>query len=150
MFVLSMKTTRPRMAVYGVVLSLLVVVMFTAARRDAARVQSVVAGGDDASRVAYLQSLGYEVEPQWDQVREVTVPTRFDADLTAYNELQKAAGNDLTRYKGQRVKCYTYVVKNHPHGEGVVAHLYEYDGTIIGGDVRGDGLLQGLTPPPRE
>ena len=146
MFVLAMKTTRPRLVAYGVALGLLLVVMLVAGRQDKARVQSVAAGGDDAARVSYLQSLGYAVNPQWIDAREVTVPSAFDATLTAYNELQKAAGNDLTPYLGKRIKCFTYVVTNHPKGEGVVAHLYEYEGRIVGGDISGDGFSQGLTP----
>ncbi len=112
MFVLSMKTTRPRLAAYGVALGLLLVVMFAAGRQDRARVQSVVAGGDDAARVSYLQAQGYEVEPQWIDVREVVVPTTETIP---------------TAYRGQRIKCFTYAVEG---GDAVC--LYEYDGNIIG------------------
>ena len=145
MFVLSMKTTRPRLVTCGVIVGLLLVVMFAAGRRDKARVQSVAAGGDDAARVGYLQSLGYEVNPQWLDAREVTVPEKMNPALTAYNKLQKVVGNDLTPYLGKRVKCFTYAVTNHPKGD-VVAHLFEYDGRIIGGDISGDGFAQGLKP----
>ena len=146
MFVWSMKTTRPRLAVYGLVIGLVLLAVFVAVRRDKARVQSVAAGGDDAARVSYLQSLGYEVDPQWIDAREVTVPEKMNAALTAYNELQKAAGNDLTPYLGKRVKCFTYAITNHPQGDGVVAHLFEYEGRIIGGAISGDGFSQGLKP----
>ena len=146
MFVLSMKTTRPRLVACGVIVALLLVVIFAAGRRDRARTQSVAAGGDDAARVSYLQSLGYEVDPQWLDVREVTVPDKMNAALTAYNKLQKEVGNDLTPYLGKRVKCFTYAVTNHPKGDGVVAHLFEYEGRIVGGDISGDGFMQGLKP----
>lgn len=118
MFVLSMKTTRPRLVAYGVVLGLLLVVMFAAGRRDRARVQTVAAGGGDAARVSYLQQQGYEVEPQWVDVREVTVPD---------SETIPAA------YRGKRIKCFTYATAG---GETVC--LYEYDGRIIGTD-KGSG-----------
>lgn len=146
MFVLSMKTTRPRLAMYGLTLGLLLVMLISACQRDRARVQSVAAGGDDAARVSYLQSLGYEVNPEWLDAREVTVPDKMNAALAAYNKLQKEVGNDLTPYLGKRVKCFTYAVTNHPKGDGVVAHLFECDGRIIGGDVSGDGFAQGLKP----
>lgn len=146
MFVLSMKTTRPRLVTCGVIIGLLLVVMLAAGRRDRARVQSVAAGGDDAARVGYLQSLGYEVNPQWLDAREVTVPEKMNSALTAYNKLQKEVGNDLTPYLGKRVKCFTYAVTNHPKGDGVVAHLFEYDGRIIGGDISGKDFAQGLKP----
>ena len=146
MFVLSMKTTRPRLVACGVIVALLLVVMLIAGRRERDRTQSVAAGGDDAARVSYLQSLGYEVDPQWLDVREVTVPNKMNAALTAYNKLQKEVGNDLTPYLGKRVKCFTYAVTNHPKGDGVVAHLFEYEGRIVGGDISGDGFMQGLQP----
>lgn len=114
MFVLSMKTTRPRMVACGVIAGLLLVVLFTAGRRDKARVKSVAAGGDDAARVSYLQQQGYEVDPQWTDVREVTVPD----DTTI-----------PSAYRGKRIKCFTYMTSG-----GDTVCLYEYDGKIIGTD----------------
>ena len=112
MFVWSMKTTRPRLAVYGVVIGLLLVVMFAAAGRDRARAKGVVAGGDDAARVSYLQTKGYEVDPQWIDVCEVVAPTSETIPTT---------------YRGKRIKCFTYAVEG-----GDTVCLYEYDGNIIG------------------
>ena len=111
MFVLSMKTTRPRLAAYGAALSLLLTVM-VAGHRQQVRVQSVSSAGADAARVAYLQEQGYAVDPQWTDVREVVVPD---------NEAVPAA------YRGKRLKCYTYAVA----GEDAVC-LYEYNGKIVG------------------
>ena len=114
MFVLSMKTTRPRMVACGVIVGLLLVVLFAAGRRDKARVQSVAAGGDDAARVSYLQQKGYEVHPQWTDVREVTVPDNATVP---------------SAYRGKRVKCFTYATE-----AGDTVCLYECDGKIIGTD----------------
>ena len=110
MFVLSMKTTRPRLAAYGVVLALLMTVMVAGHRRQM-RVQSVSTAAADTARVTYLQQQGYEVDPQWTDVREV-VPD---------SETVPAA------YRGKRLKCYTYAVA----GEDTV-RLYEYNGKIVG------------------
>ena len=110
MFVWSMKTTRPRLAAYGVALILLLTVM-VAAGKGSSRMQTTGAGGDDAARVSYLQGQGYDVEPQWVDVRERIVP---DADPIP------------AAYRGKRVKCFTYATKN---GERVC--LYEYNGKII-------------------
>ena len=114
MFVLSMKTTRPRLVTCGVIIGLLLVVMFAAGRRDTTRVKSVAAGGDDAARVGYLQERGYDVDPQWQDVREVTVPDNADIP---------------SAYRGKRIKCFTYTTAN-----GDTVCLYEYDGKIIGTD----------------
>ena len=110
MFVLSMKTTRPRLAAYGVVLALLMTVMVVGHRQQM-RVQSVSTAAADAARVTYLQQQGYAVEPQWTDLREVVAP---DTDAVP------------AAYRGKRVKCFTYATKN---GERVC--LYEYNGKII-------------------
>lgn len=111
MFVLSMKTTRPRLAACAVVLGSLLTVMAVTATRGQPRV-AVAAGGEDAARVAYLQEQGYVVEPQWIDVREVAVP---DTDAVP------------AAYRGKRVKCFTYAVSDGTH-----VCLYEYNGKIVG------------------
>ena len=150
MFVVSMTTTRPRVAAYAAALSLLAVVTFgLAGRQDALRTQAAVTGGDDARRVAYLQELGYEVEPKWTQVREILIPAEFDETLSAYNAVQQKAGHDLSPYRGRRVKCWTYTVLNYPGTDAVQANLYEYNDRIIGGDISSttlEGFSHGLVP----
>ena len=111
MFVLSMKTTRPRLAACGAVLGLLLAVMAVTGTRHQP-VVSVAAGGDDAARVSYLQEQGYAVESQWVDVRELSVP---DTDAVP------------TAYRGKRVKCFTYVT-----ADGAYVCLYEYNGKIVG------------------
>ena len=111
MFVLSMKTTRPRLAAYGVVLALLMTVM-VAGHRQQMRVQSVSTVAADAARVTYLQEQGYGVEPQWIEVRELAVP---DSDAVP------------AAYRGKRVKCFTYAT-----AAGDRVYLYEYEGKIVG------------------
>lgn len=109
MFVLSMKTTRPRLAVCGVVLGLLLTVMAFTGRPQT---RMTAADGGDAARVAYLQEQGYAVNPQWTDVREIEVPS-----VEAVPEA----------YRGQRVKCFTYAT-----GEGDAVCLYEWNGVILG------------------
>ena len=151
MFVVSMKTTRPRLVAYGVVLALLVAVTFgLVGQQQTARAQGVP-GGDDSRRVAYLRALGYEVSPQWVRVQEVTLPTEFDERYATYNAMQQQADYDLSPYQGRRVKCWTYTVLNYPDTDGVQANLYEYNGRIIGGDISStaaDGFSHGLIPLP--
>ena len=150
MFVVSMKTTRPRMGFTAAVVGVLLVTVLTlAGRQDALRTQAAATGADDSRRVAYLQELGYEVEAQPVGVREVLIPAESDPVFSAYNLLQQQAGQDLTPYAGCRVKCWTYTVTNYPGEQPVQAHLYVYNKQIIGGDIsstRQDGFSHGLTP----
>ena len=107
MFVWSVKTTRSRLMAYGVVLGLLLTVSVAVGRRNT----PVQSGGDDAVRVTYLQEQGYDVEPQWLDVREIAVP---DADPIP------------AAYRGKRIKCFTYATTD---GDRVC--LYEYNGNVI-------------------
>jgi len=146
MFVLSMKTTRPRLAAFGVVCCLLLaVVLGTKALPHSAPTAGTVA----TDPAAYLQSLGYEVDPQWTALQEVVIPVEEDAAFTEYNALLQAAGYDLTAYKGERVKCYTYTVLNYPGKERVEAHVYVHKDRVVAGDIAStaaDGFCHGLKP----
>lgn len=75
----------------------------------------------------------------------------FDETFESYNELQKLQGMDLSRYKGQRAKRYTYTVLNYPgQEEGVQANVLVLNDTIIGGDVSSvaiDGFMHGFAIP---
>ena len=143
MFVVAMKTTRTRLAVWGMVLMALVAVMLAGSNTPAA-----VSANTDPERVTVLTELGYRVDPQWTAVQEITIPTWLDTAWESYNEMQKACGYDLIPYLGKRVKCYTYRVLNHPDGDAV-ATLYEYNDKVVAGDVSAvgaEGFRHGLQP----
>lgn len=109
-------------------------------------------GKDDASRVAYLNQLGWEVDPVPLSEEEIYIPETLDEETYgSYLALQEEAGFDLTRYAGKTVTRYTYHVLNYPTGEeGVVAGLLVYKNQIIGGEVMSvelDGFMQSLVFP---
>ena len=83
----------------------------------------------------FISSFGWETEEEPQSVGEVLIPQEFDDVLSQYNELQKAAGMDLTPYLGKTVKKYSYAVKNYPGGGEAFATLYVYEGTVIAADV---------------
>lgn len=91
-------------------------------------------------RVKFLSQFGWEVEPDPLDVREITVPAQFDEVYTGYNQIQKALGFDLEKYKGCRVKKWEYAVTNYP-GEvrNVKATILISDGRVIGGDISASG-----------
>lgn len=148
MFVLSMKTTRPRViAGLAAVLTLLALIV-TLSLHPGAAAPAAASAATDAQRIAYLQGLDYEVQPTG-EVREVLIPAEFDESFAAYNALQQEAGMDLSPCRGKRVKCWTYTVTNYPGDDTVQAHLYIYRDTVVGGDIastRQDGVRQGLRP----
>ena len=85
---------------------------------------------------AWLREQGWEVETVPTGQMEVLVPAVFDQIYESYNDIQKAQGFDISRYKGERVMKYTYLVKNYPQEQdGVAANLLVYQGRIIGADL---------------
>lgn len=149
MFVLSMKTTRPRIIAVCALSVLLLVTVVSLSGQSAAVATGAPVAADDAARRGFLTELGYEVVPDKCEVREILIPAESDPAFAAYNVLQQAAGDDLTDYCGKRVKCWTYTVTNYPGEESVVARLYTYKDKVIGGDVSSTaqgGFSHGLTP----
>jgi len=102
----------------------------------------------DADRAAYLRGLGWEVDPEPEEVKAVVIPRSFDAVYEQYNALQLAQGFDLSEYCGMEVTVYTYRVRNYPNGDGnVLAVLYIANGQAVGGDIHStllDGFIHGL------
>ena len=91
-------------------------------------------------RVAYLQSLGWEVEPEPIETLQFLRPAELEEPYRSYNELQLSQGFDLTRCCGKQVARYTYAVTNHPgQSEGVQANLYVCEEHPAAGDVCASG-----------
>ncbi len=102
--------------------------------------------GEDCVR--FLESYGWTVEAQPQQIAEVKIPAQFDAVYDKYNQLQKAEGLDLSKYRGKTVKRYTYVITNYDYEGTVYANLLLYKDCVIGADVcsaNAKGFLHGLT-----
>lgn len=102
-------------------------------------------------RIAYLESFGWQVEPDAVAVEELQIPEEFDETYDEYLALQAAQGFDLTEYCGKRVKRYTYEITNYPTGEaGVQVSLLLYKNKVVGGEVLSaqlDGFLHSLEMP---
>ena len=91
---------------------------------------------DNTQRVAYLQSLGWEVEPEPVETLQFLLPDTLAEPYLTYNALQTTQGFDLTPCLGKQVSRYTYTVTNYPDiPQGVQANLYLWGDQIIGGDI---------------
>jgi len=104
-------------------------------------------------RVEFLQSYGWEIEPEALDIAEVVIPSEFDEVYKRYNEIQKSEGLDLKKYSGKSVKKYSYRVKNYDSDTSVVASLLIYKNRVIGGDVSSadiNGFSHGFTKPVSE
>ncbi len=138
MFICSVKTDYKQiLSVLGCVAVIAVAVVLAAVWPSDPVATANAHVTDSAQRVAYLNSLGYEVADQSEEVREVRIPDEPDEVLQQYNAAQEAAGRSLAPYQGKRVRLYTYTVVNPVDGAQVPAHLYVYRDRVIAGDVAG-------------
>lgn len=105
-----------------------------------ASMNGIVYKADTAEeRLSFLSQFGWEVEEEPAEVKEVVIPEDFDDVYNQYNVIQKEQKLDLEKYKGARVKCWSYNVKNYPgyeNSDGVIrANMLVLDGVVIGGDI---------------
>ena len=106
-------------------------------------------GNED--RVAYLESLGWTVEPEPVETLQFLLPEQLEEPYLTYNELQAEQGFDLSQCCGKQVSRYTYTVTNYPgRAEGVQANLYVCQGRPVAGDILcagADGFQDTLVYP---
>ncbi len=137
------KTALMIILITALVLCLLIVAIGLSGRRGGCKAET------NEERIEFLQSLGWEVEPDPMDFRDVVIPKEFSPVYEQYNDLQKAQGYDLSKFCGQSATLYTYRVTNYTGYDGnVVAELYVIDGRIAGGDVHSlelDGFMHGLS-----
>ena len=102
----------------------------------------------------FISNYGWEVDKEPVEVRDVIIPETFDDVYENYNAIQSQQGFDLKKYTGQRVKRWTYVVRNYPEtvpeDDYIRINLLVSDGVVIGGDVcsvKLDGFMHGFCFP---
>ena len=109
---------------------------------------------DNTQRVAYLQSLGWEVEPEPVETLQFLLPDTLAEPYLSYNRLQTAQGFDLAACCGKQVSRYTYTVTNYPERPtGVQANLYLCEGRPVAGDIccpGADGFQEALIRPAED
>lgn len=83
----------------------------------------------------FLLKYGWKTEKGTVQAEEVHIPSNFSEVYERYNAIQRKQGYDLSKYKGEKVLKYTFVITNYKDYENVEAHILTYGGKIIGGDI---------------
>ncbi|MBR5528614.1 MAG: DUF4830 domain-containing protein [Clostridia bacterium] len=91
-------------------------------------------------RLSFIHSFGIEVNAEPIERFATKIPSDFDSVYEEYNNIQKAQGLDLSKYKGKKVTRYTYEVTNYPKDSGgvpaqVYLNLIIYKDRVIGGDM---------------
>lgn len=125
---------------------------FSTTADKTSEVESVGKNITDSSQIlTFISTFGWEVDEEPDEVREVIIPAEFDDVYNNYNAIQLKQGYDLQKYAGERVKRWTYTIKNYPEyvdQECIKINILVYKGEVIGGDVcsvRLDGFMHGFS-----
>jgi len=156
MFVYSIKSKHVKVALLLIFVVVTVISLFILSRDSAQTGKGdnvTIKASTHQERMAFLSQFGWEIDEEPVEVREVIIPEEFDDTYTAYNEIQKNQGFDLTVYAGMRVKRWTYTVKNYTgyeNKECIHANILVYDGLVVGGDVCSvelDGFMHGFQMP---
>ena len=129
--------TRRRMALMSLALGLVIgSALLLAGCFGGNKETEVINAATNEERVAYLEALGWQVEPQPIETLDLQLPEKLEGEWDAYAKLQKGQGLPFSEFAGQAVKRYTYTVTNYPEiPQGVQANLYLWGDQIIGGDV---------------
>ena len=149
MFVLSISSKKVKLVAAALVLVILAGVCTAVSRVQLKKIniQSVESKSNSINfkvennqeRLNFISQFGWEVEAEPVEVSEVIIPQEFDDVYNKYNEIQLMQGCDLRDYSGERVKRWTYIIKNYPgYSEKdtcVRINLLVFDGIVIGGDV---------------
>lgn len=114
----------------------------------------------ESDRHTFLKQFGYEFKPTPIETTDVTIPEEFDSVYEEYNNIQRAQGLNLKKYKGKKATRFTYEITNYDYDETVLATMIVYKNRIIAGDVcsvegigkaddgkPGNGFIHGFEKP---
>ena len=133
----SRKKAVAAVIVMGAVIAALIILMGRMTTEDSTDAPQLT---DNAQRVAYLQSLGWEVEPEPVETLQFLLPESLEEPYVTYNQLQLEQGFDLSACCGKQVSRFTYKVTNYPdHPIGVQLNLYVCENLPVAGDVCSPG-----------
>ena len=107
--------TRRRMALMSLALGLVIgSALLLAGCFGGDKETEVITAATNEERVAYLEALGWQVEPQPIETLDLQLPEKLEGEWDAYAKLQKGQGLPFSEFAGQAVKRYTYTVTNYP------------------------------------
>ncbi len=104
-----------------------------------------------ADAANFLAQFGWTVDGGNAKSAKVIIPSEFDKIFAAYNEIQRAQGLDLSKYKKKELTRYTFEVTNYKGYEGkVYANVLVYRNKVVGGDICSadvTGFVHGFESP---
>lgn len=155
MFIFSVKAGRKKIVIGLAALLLIVTAAIVLTKlhnskpiASAAGMKYNVSAATNEERIAFLGQFGWKVTAEPVEIKEVTIPEKFDDVYINYNNIQKEQGLDLAPYAGKTCKQWIYAVTNYPQVPEVRATMLVYSNRVIGGDLSTaalDGFMTGFT-----
>ena len=142
MFILTTHVSRKkifRILLAGVTVVVVLLLCFSPHPPENAESETLLK--NNADRIAYLQSLGWDVAPEPTESLQLLLPETLPTNYIAYNQIQLAQGFDLNACCGKQLTRYTYTVNNYPdYPKGVQLNLYICDDRVAAGDIIATGV----------
>ena len=159
MFVVSVSKNKIKKsiitAIVVIVLSFSLVMLIKSVgniQSSSTNVSSSLTVASEEDLLKFISFHGWEVDTQPAEVRDVIIPETFDEVYANYNQIQIQQGFNLEKYAGQRVKRWTYIVRNYPEtspeDDYIRINILVSDNNVIGGDVcsvKLDGFMHGFS-----
>ena len=149
MFIVTARFSKKRALVLLLLFVAAAAALFLLLHTDRSDCQPILK--NNADRIAYLQSLGWEVTSEPLETLQLRLPEILPDNYTTYNQLQLQQGFDLTACCGKTLTRYTYAVSNYPgRPEGVQLNLYVCQELPVAGDIiapGSDGFQSSLIRP---
>ena len=137
MFIITAKCSKRRVVKILLIFALLLSLFLALRACRHSSPPPVIAAGTNEERIAYLASLGWEVNDQPIETLSVTLGETLEEPYLSYND--------------QTLSRYTYVVTNYPDASlPCQADLYVCDGVLAAGDIvctGENGFMAGLAFP---
>lgn len=141
MFILSLKPNKKKILAYTLIFAITIIsttlIMGNNAITTGTKITNTKAS-NNKERIIFLEQFEWEVSKEPIEIVEVVIPNKFNDVYNEYNKIQKKQGFDLSKYKGKRVKRYTYQVTNYPSktdDNTIRANIIIYNSEVIGGDI---------------
>lgn len=139
MFIISFKKIKKVFFIFICVSICILTVLFIGSKKQNITLKNNIVSvfaNDNNSRLLFFKERGWNVGTEPLEVCSITIPCEFNNTFSAYNELQKAQGFDLSKYRGKTCQKYTYQILNYTDGsQNVRATVIVFKNKVIGGDI---------------
>ena len=150
MFIVSLKNLRKSLICIFISVVCIMLMLFSFSKKENSSQDNNIlniSANDNNSRILFLKECGWEVNSDPIEENTVTIPSNFNETFSAYNDIQKTQGFDLSKYSGKACQKYTYQILNYKDCDTPVkANILIYKNKIIAGDIFHTGQDKFIKP----